>query len=346
MKTDTAVSVFFCDFLRISGTTSITDSDNTKNISKALPFYCCGSCQCALISRDKDTKPEKRGAPMTEHLLRIMSKRAAEGKVQLLDVLSHIDVSSAHNPSTSSRTVSSSAESCAVCDEEFCSSNFFVELPCRHRFHKNCVRPWFEKSRSCPLCRTDLPLVEKPPTVDELVSAYTEVELQKKLGILIFYTATDEVAEDIAGLHCVCAYDPAMTMCSDYSESVCIHETTGLKDLVLKDLVDGNVIELDEEPTPPPTPSSSSSPPPPPPPPLPPSHNPEMKQKFELAKKINFMVSGRQYRIKKRLKASSKKGTEVPPPTIIGTPAAVTYDVEKRSCVISLELVEYCISCR
>ncbi|KAK8931450.1 hypothetical protein KSP39_PZI016503 [Platanthera zijinensis] len=28
-----------------------------------------------------------------------------------------------------------------------------VRTPCKHQFHGDCLRKWFEKAGSCPLCR-------------------------------------------------------------------------------------------------------------------------------------------------------------------------------------------------
>ena len=30
--------------------------------------------------------------------------------------------------------------------------------PCEHVFHKSCCREWLRQARSCPVCRTDLPI--------------------------------------------------------------------------------------------------------------------------------------------------------------------------------------------
>uniref|UniRef100_A0AC35TVX7 RING-type domain-containing protein n=1 Tax=Rhabditophanes sp. KR3021 TaxID=114890 RepID=A0AC35TVX7_9BILA len=32
-----------------------------------------------------------------------------------------------------------------------------IELPCKHKFHSECVLEWFKKADACPLCRHELP---------------------------------------------------------------------------------------------------------------------------------------------------------------------------------------------
>jgi len=32
----------------------------------------------------------------------------------------------------------------------------FFETNCKHTFHDNCIKPWFEKSSECPNCREKL----------------------------------------------------------------------------------------------------------------------------------------------------------------------------------------------
>lgn len=53
--------------------------------------------------------------------------------------------------------------SCSICQE--CFRGEAARLPCRHCFHPECVSKWLEKSRTCPLCRFQLPT---DPACDQL----------------------------------------------------------------------------------------------------------------------------------------------------------------------------------
>ena len=49
------------------------------------------------------------------------------------------------------------ATDCAVCLEAFEAGDRCRLLPrCGHSFHAQCVDPWLEKSRCCPVCRADV----------------------------------------------------------------------------------------------------------------------------------------------------------------------------------------------
>lgn len=57
-------------------------------------------------------------------------------------------------------TMSSNNESdCAVCRESYKNGEQVVSLPCCHQFHLECVQQAFLISLTCPLCKTQLPLI-------------------------------------------------------------------------------------------------------------------------------------------------------------------------------------------
>lgn len=52
---------------------------------------------------------------------------------------------------------------CPICFERFYQNEILRELPCKHRFHADCIDPWFlNESSECPLCRIDLALIQNP----------------------------------------------------------------------------------------------------------------------------------------------------------------------------------------
>lgn len=46
---------------------------------------------------------------------------------------------------------------CCICMENFTGTDVIVETGCQHVFHKQCCRHWLRQSRTCPICRTDVP---------------------------------------------------------------------------------------------------------------------------------------------------------------------------------------------
>ncbi|VFQ60011.1 unnamed protein product [Cuscuta campestris] len=54
-----------------------------------------------------------------------------------------------------------SSGSCTVCFEEFRAGTVVKEMPCKHRFHSDCILPWLDLHSSCPVCRYRLPTEEE-----------------------------------------------------------------------------------------------------------------------------------------------------------------------------------------
>ena len=49
-----------------------------------------------------------------------------------------------------------SQPSCPICSEDYSLGEELLELPCNHVFHRNCVIPWLEMKKTCPICRCKL----------------------------------------------------------------------------------------------------------------------------------------------------------------------------------------------
>ncbi|XP_020206833.1 probable E3 ubiquitin-protein ligase RHY1A isoform X2 [Cajanus cajan] len=50
----------------------------------------------------------------------------------------------------------SEQEDCAVCLESFRVGETLIHLPCAHRFHDRCLKPWLKNNSHCPCCRTNI----------------------------------------------------------------------------------------------------------------------------------------------------------------------------------------------
>ena len=42
---------------------------------------------------------------------------------------------------------------CAICNDEFKEDELYKTLECNHNYHLDCILLWFNKERTCPLCR-------------------------------------------------------------------------------------------------------------------------------------------------------------------------------------------------
>ena len=45
---------------------------------------------------------------------------------------------------------------CSICFESDVISENGGALPCKHTFHKECIKQWFKMKNTCPYCRTNI----------------------------------------------------------------------------------------------------------------------------------------------------------------------------------------------
>ncbi|GMH01729.1 hypothetical protein Nepgr_003568 [Nepenthes gracilis] len=50
---------------------------------------------------------------------------------------------------------------CVICLEDWEIGGIAKEMPCKHRFHGNCIEKWLGIHGSCPICRYKMPIDEK-----------------------------------------------------------------------------------------------------------------------------------------------------------------------------------------
>ena len=69
-------------------------------------------------------------------------------------------------PVASAQATPENSHLCSICIEGLSTGEEFVLTPCQHIFHDHCLSRWLENSRTCPSCRSDLPLQSRPRTRD------------------------------------------------------------------------------------------------------------------------------------------------------------------------------------
>lgn len=42
---------------------------------------------------------------------------------------------------------------CSICLEDFTLKEKVINLACNHFYHENCIKEWFKKQNTCPLCQ-------------------------------------------------------------------------------------------------------------------------------------------------------------------------------------------------
>ena len=45
---------------------------------------------------------------------------------------------------------------CTICLEEFKFDEELKKLKCNHIYHKECLKPWLDNKKKCPICRADI----------------------------------------------------------------------------------------------------------------------------------------------------------------------------------------------
>ncbi|KAK7820479.1 uncharacterized protein LOC111999263 [Quercus suber] len=57
-------------------------------------------------------------------------------------------------------TAEESDKACSICLEEFEVGGEAREMPCKHKFHSDCIENWLRVKGLCPLCRFVMPMEE------------------------------------------------------------------------------------------------------------------------------------------------------------------------------------------
>ena len=45
---------------------------------------------------------------------------------------------------------------CVICQYDFCEGELVCTLPCKHKFHTECVEQWLQVRNECPFCKHEI----------------------------------------------------------------------------------------------------------------------------------------------------------------------------------------------
>ncbi|KAH7420579.1 hypothetical protein KP509_13G013000 [Ceratopteris richardii] len=51
---------------------------------------------------------------------------------------------------------SNKEEQCVICQEYYRGGDSVITLPCKHMYHKGCIRTWLEMKKVCPVCNAEV----------------------------------------------------------------------------------------------------------------------------------------------------------------------------------------------
>ena len=57
------------------------------------------------------------------------------------------------------------AEACSICQDDFAEGDKWVQMPCGHFFHGDCLMPWLKEHNTCPTCRATVDEEPQPAAV-------------------------------------------------------------------------------------------------------------------------------------------------------------------------------------
>jgi len=97
---------------------------------------------------------------------------------------------------------SSDSDECAICMQPFAPGAEVVTLSCPHVFHWSCLRPWLERSDTCPTCRIPLAsarMLLSVPTTDQHSTALTQRRAITAMAPALAPLSEARYSQDVAG---------------------------------------------------------------------------------------------------------------------------------------------------
>ncbi|OAY41965.1 E3 ubiquitin-protein ligase SIRP1 [Manihot esculenta] len=127
------VNPFNEEALVVQGSFEVNRSENPiRNMATSLGEYLMGPGLDLLLQHLSENIPNQYGTPPAE-------KEAVQAMPTVAVEQSFV---------------------CSICLEELNVGDEAKEMPCKHKFHSECILPWLEIHSSCPVCRFQMPCDE------------------------------------------------------------------------------------------------------------------------------------------------------------------------------------------
>ncbi|KAK9116713.1 hypothetical protein Sjap_015660 [Stephania japonica] len=141
-------------------------NSRNRDLSFFLPFV----LGVSGTSRQGETNPDRERIilinPLTQGMIVIEGASNLESLLQNASQKQGIPPASKSSIESMPRiaiTGDDLVEECSICLDGWEIGGEAREMPCKHRFHSNCIEKWLGIHGSCPVCRFEMPADEGEP---------------------------------------------------------------------------------------------------------------------------------------------------------------------------------------
>ncbi|GAU37656.1 hypothetical protein TSUD_220810 [Trifolium subterraneum] len=145
-----------------------------RDMSLFLPFI-FGLSESSRNNDDPDQESESNDDSNRQRIILVnpltQGMAVIEGVSSLEDLVNQLGSNKNGQPPASKESIEAMEKveiregddggECVVCLDEFEVGGVVKEMPCKHRFHGDCIEKWLGLHGSCPVCRYQMPVDEK-----------------------------------------------------------------------------------------------------------------------------------------------------------------------------------------
>ncbi|KAF2299247.1 hypothetical protein GH714_031107 [Hevea brasiliensis] len=146
------LSLFLPFMLGFTGTTSTTTQSEIDHPNQETPETPTPHERIILINPFTQGMVVIEGAASLDSLLRDLASKNGQPPASKASIEAM--------PSVEIAEIGDQDGECAICLEEWEVGGLAKEMPCKHRFHPNCIEKWLGIHGSCPVCRYKMPVDE------------------------------------------------------------------------------------------------------------------------------------------------------------------------------------------